>query len=70
MKKIYLFIVLAMVPLISMCSGSYGPMRDGYGGYGMGPGMMGEYSYGYGAIVFNSSRCSDLLYCSKCKIEE
>jgi len=35
------------MPLISMCSGPYGPMRDGYGGYGMGPGMMGGYGYGY-----------------------
>src|ERR1035437_7053545 len=26
--------------------------------------------YVYGDIVFNSSWCSDLLYCSKCKIEE
>jgi Predicted membrane protein len=50
MKKIYLFIVLALVPLISMCSGPYGPMRDGYGGYGMGPGMMGGYGYGYGGM--------------------
>ena len=38
------------MPLISMCSGSYGPMRDGYGGYGMGPGMMGGYGYGYGGM--------------------
>ncbi len=50
MKKIYLFIVLVSVPLISMCSGPYGPMRDGYGGYGMGPGMMGGYGYGYGGM--------------------
>jgi putative membrane protein len=50
MKKIYLFIILALVPLISMCSGPYGPMRDGYGGYGMGPGMMGGYGYGYGGM--------------------
>jgi putative membrane protein len=50
MKKIYLFIVLALVPLLSMCSGPYGPMRDGFGGYGMGPGMMGGYGYGYGDI--------------------
>ena len=41
MKKIYLFIILALMPLISMCSGPYGPMRDGYGG------MMGGYGYGY-----------------------
>ena len=47
MKKINLFIILTLVPLISMCSGPYGPMRDGYGGYGMGPGMMSGYGYGY-----------------------
>jgi putative membrane protein len=51
MKKIYLFLILALVPLISMCSGPYGPMRDGYDGYGMGPGMMGGYGYGYGGMV-------------------
>ena len=35
MKKIYLLIVLALLPLISMCSGPYGPMMGGYGyGYG------------------------------------
>jgi putative membrane protein len=50
MKKIYLFIVLALVPLISMCSGPYGHMRDGYGDYGMWPGMMGGYGYGYGGM--------------------
>jgi len=50
MKKIYLFIILALVPLISMCSGPCGLMRDGYGGYGMGPGMMGGYGYGYGGM--------------------
>ena len=50
MKKIYLFIILALAPLISMCSGPYGPMRNGYGGYGMGPGMMGGYGYGYGGM--------------------
>jgi putative membrane protein len=44
MKKIYLFIILALMPLISMCSGPYGPMRDGYGG------MMGGYGYGYGGM--------------------
>ncbi len=51
MKKINLFIILALVPLIGMCSGPYGPMRDGYGGYGMGPGMMGGYGYGYGGML-------------------
>jgi putative membrane protein len=50
MKKIYLFIILALVPLISMCSGPCGLRRDGYGGYGMGPGMMGGYGYGYGGM--------------------
>ena len=50
MKKIYLLIVLALLPLIGMCSGPYGPMRDGYDGYGMGPGMMGGYGYGYGGM--------------------
>jgi putative membrane protein len=50
MKKVYLFIILTLVPLLSMCSGPYEPMRDGYGGYGMGPGMMGGYGYGYGGM--------------------
>jgi putative membrane protein len=50
MKKIYLLIVLALLPLISMCSGPYGHMMDGYDGYGMGPGMMGGYGYGYGGM--------------------
>ncbi len=47
MKKVYLYIVLMLVPLLTMCSGTNGPMRDdGYDGYGMGPGMMGGYGYG------------------------
>ena len=50
MKKIYLLIVLALVPILTMCSGPYGPMRGGYDGYGMGPGMMGGYGYGYGGM--------------------
>jgi putative membrane protein len=37
MKKIYLFIVLTIVPLLTMCSGPYGPMMGGWdrdGNYG------------------------------------
>ena len=52
MKKIYLFIILALMPFISMCSGPYGPMRDGYGDYGMGPGMMGGYGGMFMGILF------------------
>lgn len=47
MKKIYLFIVLALVPLITMCSGPYGPMMGGWdraGNYGCLSG------YGYGGM--------------------
>ena len=49
MKKIYLFIVLALVPFITMCSGSYGPMMGGWdrtGNYGCPFG----YGYGYGGM--------------------
>jgi len=37
MKKIYLFVVLALVPLLTMCSGPYGSMMGGWdrtGNYG------------------------------------
>jgi len=47
MKKIYLFIVLAMVPLLTMCSGPYGHMMDGWdrtGNYGC------SFGYGYGGM--------------------
>jgi len=46
MKKIYLFAVLTLVPLLTMCTGPYGHM----GGYGPGYGMMGGYGYGYGGM--------------------
>jgi putative membrane protein len=39
MKKIYLLIILTLVPLLTMCSGPYGRMMDGWdraGGYGYG----------------------------------
>lgn len=49
MKKIYLFAVLALVPLLTMCAGPYGRMMDGWdraGGYGCPFG----FGYGYGGI--------------------
>jgi len=47
MKKAYLFVVLALVPLLTMCSGPYGPMMgvwDRAGNYGCG------FGYGYGGM--------------------
>jgi len=47
MRKIYLFIVLAVVPLLTMCSGPYGRMMggwDGAGNYGC------AFGYGYGGM--------------------
>ena len=44
MKKIYLLIVLAVVPLLAMCSGPYGRMMGGWDGawsYGC------AFGYGY-----------------------
>jgi putative membrane protein len=49
MKKIYMFIVLALVPLLTMCSGPYGPMMGGWdrtGNYGCPFG----FGYGYGGM--------------------
>ncbi len=45
MKKVYLFIVLTLVPLLTMCSRPYGPMMGGWdrtGNYGC--------SFGYGGM--------------------
>lgn len=49
MKKIYLFAVLALVPLLTMCLGPYGPMMGGWdrtGYYGCPLG----FGYGYGGM--------------------
>ena len=49
MKKIYLLIVLTLVPLLTMCSGPYGRMMDGWdraGGYG----CSFVFGYGYGGM--------------------
>lgn len=49
MKKIYLLIVLSLVPLLNMCSGPYGHMMDGWDrtdGYGCSFG----FGYGYGGM--------------------
>jgi putative membrane protein len=48
MKKIYLFIILALVPLLTMCSGPYGPMMGGWdrtGNYGC------PFGFGYGGMI-------------------
>lgn len=47
MKKIYLFTVLALVPLLTMCSGGY---NNGYYGPMGGWGHMMNYGYGYGGM--------------------
>ena len=47
MKKIYLFVVLALVPFLTMCSGPYGPMMGGWdraGNYGC------SFGFGYGGM--------------------
>lgn len=47
MKKIYSLIILMLAPLLTMCSGSYGPMMGGWdraGNYGCG------FGYGYGGM--------------------
>lgn len=49
MKKMYSLIILMLVPLLTMCSGSYGPMMGGWdraGNYGCGLG----FGYGYGGM--------------------
>jgi putative membrane protein len=47
MKKIYLFIVLAVVPLLTMCSGPYGHMMGGWDGAGN---FECAFGYGYGGM--------------------
>jgi putative membrane protein len=47
MKKIYLFIVLAVVPLLTMCSGPYGHMMGGWDGAGN---FGCAFGYGYGGM--------------------
>ena len=47
MKKIYFFVVLAFVPLLTMCSGPYGAMVGGWdraGSYGC------SFGYGFGGM--------------------
>ena len=49
MKKIYLFIVLALVPLLTMCSGPYGPMMGGWD-HTVTYGCPLGFGYGYGGM--------------------
>jgi putative membrane protein len=47
MKKVYPFLVLTLVPLLTMCSGPYGPMMGGWNGtenYGC------PFYYGHGGV--------------------
>ncbi len=44
MRKIFFFMMIIMTPLLTMCSGPYGPM-SGYEG-----GRMMNYGFGYGGM--------------------
>jgi putative membrane protein len=48
MKKIYLLIIIGLAPLLTMCSGPYGPMMGGWdrtGNYGC------LFGFGYGGMI-------------------
>jgi putative membrane protein len=49
MKKIYLFVVLALLPLLTMCSGHYGTMMGGWDGTGN-YGCPFGFGYGFGGM--------------------